>query len=258
MRGARVRRHPRVTIAVGRARVPRRIRRTGTAPTRLADTHRKEIEMAYFVTGATGFIGRYLVANLLRRGRPIYVLVRKGSEKKLAAMRKRWGADDKTGHRHRRRPRQAQARRLRGRLEEAQGKGRPLLPSRRHLRPEGERRSAADRQRRRHEEHRALRRRGRCGMLPSRELDRRGRPLRRHVPRGHVRGGRRPRSPVLQDQARLRRGRAPRMQAAVPHLPARVRRRPLEDRRDRQDRRPLLLLQDAAESCATSCRSGCR
>ena len=52
--------------------------------------------MAYFVTGATGFIGRYLVANLLKRGRPIYVLVRKDSEKKLAAMRKHWGADDKT------------------------------------------------------------------------------------------------------------------------------------------------------------------
>jgi NAD(P)-dependent dehydrogenase (short-subunit alcohol dehydrogenase family) len=51
--------------------------------------------MAYFVTGATGFIGRYLVENLLKRGRPIYVLVRKGSEKKLAAMRARWGADDK-------------------------------------------------------------------------------------------------------------------------------------------------------------------
>ncbi len=51
--------------------------------------------MAYFVTGATGFIGRYLVENLLKRGQPIYVLVRKGSEKKLAAMRARWGADDK-------------------------------------------------------------------------------------------------------------------------------------------------------------------
>jgi NAD(P)-dependent dehydrogenase (short-subunit alcohol dehydrogenase family) len=51
--------------------------------------------MAYFVTGATGFIGRYLVENLLKRGRPIYVLIRKGSEKKLAAMRARWGADDK-------------------------------------------------------------------------------------------------------------------------------------------------------------------
>ena len=51
--------------------------------------------MAYFVTGATGFIGRYLVQNLLKRGRPIYVLVRKGSEKKLAATRERWGADAK-------------------------------------------------------------------------------------------------------------------------------------------------------------------
>ncbi len=51
--------------------------------------------MAYFVTGATGFIGRYLVENLLKRGKPIYVLVRKGSEKKLAAARARWGADDK-------------------------------------------------------------------------------------------------------------------------------------------------------------------
>ncbi len=53
--------------------------------------------MAYFVTGATGFIGRFLVANLLRRGQPIYVLVRKGSVKKLdGAARAQWGADDKT------------------------------------------------------------------------------------------------------------------------------------------------------------------
>ena len=51
--------------------------------------------MAYFVTGATGFIGRYLVANLLRRGEPIYVLVRKGSLKKLAAQREEWDATEK-------------------------------------------------------------------------------------------------------------------------------------------------------------------
>jgi NAD(P)-dependent dehydrogenase (short-subunit alcohol dehydrogenase family) len=50
--------------------------------------------MAYFVTGATGFIGRFLVANLLRRGDPVYVLVRKASLKKLAAQRKEWGAGD--------------------------------------------------------------------------------------------------------------------------------------------------------------------
>jgi thioester reductase-like protein len=51
--------------------------------------------MAYFVTGATGFIGRYLVENLLKRNKPIYALVRKGSEKKIAAARLHWGADDK-------------------------------------------------------------------------------------------------------------------------------------------------------------------
>ncbi len=49
--------------------------------------------MAYFVTGATGFIGRFLVANLLRRGEPVYVLVRKGSLKKLDEVREFWGAD---------------------------------------------------------------------------------------------------------------------------------------------------------------------
>jgi len=51
--------------------------------------------MAYFVTGATGFIGRFLVANLLKRGEPVYVLVRRGSLKKLAAQRQEWGADDR-------------------------------------------------------------------------------------------------------------------------------------------------------------------
>ncbi|HEY6892934.1 MAG TPA: SDR family oxidoreductase, partial [Rhodanobacteraceae bacterium] len=35
--------------------------------------------MAYFVTGATGFIGRFVVANLLARGDVVYALVRKGS-----------------------------------------------------------------------------------------------------------------------------------------------------------------------------------
>ena len=47
--------------------------------------------MAYFVTGATGFIGQFLVRNLLKRGEPIYVLVRKGSMKKLDAQRASWG-----------------------------------------------------------------------------------------------------------------------------------------------------------------------
>ncbi|HEY3181114.1 MAG TPA: SDR family oxidoreductase [Casimicrobiaceae bacterium] len=50
--------------------------------------------MAYFVTGATGFIGRFLVANLLKRGKPIYVLVRKSSQKKLTELRSHWGASE--------------------------------------------------------------------------------------------------------------------------------------------------------------------
>jgi NAD(P)-dependent dehydrogenase (short-subunit alcohol dehydrogenase family) len=51
--------------------------------------------MAYFVTGATGFIGRFLVAKLMKRGEPIYVLVRRGSLKKLATQREEWGASEK-------------------------------------------------------------------------------------------------------------------------------------------------------------------
>jgi NAD(P)-dependent dehydrogenase (short-subunit alcohol dehydrogenase family) len=48
--------------------------------------------MTYFVTGATGFIGRNLVTELLnnRKGE-IFVLVRPGSKKKLAALMEGWG-----------------------------------------------------------------------------------------------------------------------------------------------------------------------
>ena len=51
--------------------------------------------MAYFVTGATGFIGSYLVAKLVERKGPIYVLVRKQSLERLATLRDAWGVDDK-------------------------------------------------------------------------------------------------------------------------------------------------------------------
>src|SRR5437763_4578635 len=47
----------------------------------------EEEAMAYFVTGGTGFIGRFLIEKLLERGEPVYVLVRKDSQKKLAALR---------------------------------------------------------------------------------------------------------------------------------------------------------------------------
>jgi NAD(P)-dependent dehydrogenase (short-subunit alcohol dehydrogenase family) len=49
--------------------------------------------MGYFVTGATGFIGRNLVERLLRREGEIYVLVRAGSRGRLEELRTAWGAD---------------------------------------------------------------------------------------------------------------------------------------------------------------------
>jgi NAD(P)-dependent dehydrogenase (short-subunit alcohol dehydrogenase family) len=48
--------------------------------------------MSYFVTGATGFIGRHLVEQLLEREGTIYVLVREGSRGRLEELRSRWGA----------------------------------------------------------------------------------------------------------------------------------------------------------------------
>ena len=51
--------------------------------------------MTYFVTGGTGFIGRFLIDRLIRREGDIHVLVRKGSVKKLDELRSRWGADEK-------------------------------------------------------------------------------------------------------------------------------------------------------------------
>ena len=48
--------------------------------------------MAYFVTGATGFIGRYLVQRLLARGSRVYVLVRPRSMHKFESLREWWGS----------------------------------------------------------------------------------------------------------------------------------------------------------------------
>ena len=50
--------------------------------------------MSYFVTGATGFIGRNLVEQLLERDGTIYVLVREGSRGRLEELRSRWGAEE--------------------------------------------------------------------------------------------------------------------------------------------------------------------
>src|SRR4051812_49387802 len=49
----------------------------------------------YFVTGATGFVGRHLVEELLRRDGTIYALVREGSRGRLDELVERWGAGDR-------------------------------------------------------------------------------------------------------------------------------------------------------------------
>ena len=51
--------------------------------------------MNYFVTGATGFIGRHLVQELLEREGTVYVLVRDGSRGRLDALIQGWGAGDR-------------------------------------------------------------------------------------------------------------------------------------------------------------------
>ncbi len=50
--------------------------------------------MSYFVTGATGFIGRHLVAELLdHREGPVFVLVRQSSLPRMEALIRQWGSD---------------------------------------------------------------------------------------------------------------------------------------------------------------------
>jgi NAD(P)-dependent dehydrogenase (short-subunit alcohol dehydrogenase family) len=51
--------------------------------------------MTYFVTGATGFIGRNLVERLLERDGDIHVLVRETSRQRVDALIDRWGAADR-------------------------------------------------------------------------------------------------------------------------------------------------------------------
>jgi thioester reductase-like protein len=48
--------------------------------------------MAYLVTGATGFIGRFLVARLLEREGDLHLLVRASSKPRLEQLIDRWGA----------------------------------------------------------------------------------------------------------------------------------------------------------------------
>jgi thioester reductase-like protein len=51
--------------------------------------------MTYFVTGATGFIGRHLVERLLEREGDVHVLVREGSQERLDVLIERWGRPER-------------------------------------------------------------------------------------------------------------------------------------------------------------------
>jgi NAD(P)-dependent dehydrogenase (short-subunit alcohol dehydrogenase family) len=51
--------------------------------------------MTYFVTGATGFVGRHLLARLLARKGEVHCLVRKASQDKFEALQASFGADGK-------------------------------------------------------------------------------------------------------------------------------------------------------------------
>lgn len=53
---------------------------------------RKVADMAYFLTGGTGFIGRHVIAELACRGEPVHVLVRPASRPKLERLIKDLGA----------------------------------------------------------------------------------------------------------------------------------------------------------------------
>lgn len=51
--------------------------------------------MGYFVTGATGFIGRHLLAELVdHREGPVFVLCRASSLRRMEALIRQWGSDD--------------------------------------------------------------------------------------------------------------------------------------------------------------------
>ncbi len=51
--------------------------------------------MAYFITGGTGFIGRFFIDKLKERNGDIYVLTRTGSEHKFEALQERFGEHSK-------------------------------------------------------------------------------------------------------------------------------------------------------------------
>ena len=211
--------------------------------------------MTYFVTGATGFIGRFLIERLLERDGEINVLVREGSRDRLDALIERWGGGGRI------RPVVGDLSEARLGVSRRGGRaadrlGRALLPPRGHLRHDRRRRDQRAAQRRGHQ---ARRRPGQhaAGRAPApRLLGGGGRQLRRLLPRGHVRRGPGAALALPPDQVRVGEDRPQPEHGAVAGLPAGRRRRAQQDRRDGQDRRAVLLLHGHQEAAAPAARVG--
>ena len=215
--------------------------------------------MSYFVTGATGFIGRHLVERLLEREGDIHVLVREGSVDKLDAPPRELGRSATTASS---RSSATSPSRALGRLRRgprgAAGR-RPLLPPRGDLRHD--RRRGAQRARS------TSAARGTPSTSPTRSRrassttsprSRRPACTRATSPRTcstRARSSTHPYHRTKFESEKLARERST--------VPWRVYRPSIvvghsQDRRDGQDRRPVLLLQGDPEGRATRCRRGSR